>query len=108
MALETKRIVDRFDVALAEIVRLAQQGYALKPLSAKMVGIVLYATMEINTDQIKTGETEKVDTADVKDTQAEDAGNTTENADESKAEVNPVSAKVTTTSRAKSTKGKNA
>lgn len=99
MALESKIIVDRFDIALAEIVRLAQQGYALKPLSAKMVGITMYATMEINTDQIAKSEDKgvKVSTTDVKDAPAE-----TKSAD-----ANPVTAKVTT-ARAKSTKGKDA
>lgn len=74
MALERKLIRDRFDVATFEIARLASQGYALVPLSVKLSGIVMYATMEINTDQVSSevktevkSETTKVDTDKVAD-----------------------------------------
>lgn len=57
MARETKRIVERFDTAVSEISRLSKLGYSLVPLSVKLVGIIMYATMEINSDQLTTIET---------------------------------------------------
>lgn len=90
MALEKKIIRDRFDIAIFEIARLASQGYALVPLSVKMSGIVLYATMEINTDQVtdvKAAETEaKTETPETKGSVVVDTPT----------DANPVTARVNT------------
>ena len=51
LARDVKYIRSRYDAAVVEIARLAAQGYAVIPLSVKLVGIVLYATLEINTEQ---------------------------------------------------------
>lgn len=92
MALEKKIIRDRFDIAIFEIARLASQGYALVPLSVKMSGIVLYATMEINTDQVadvKADETKTEAKTETPETKASVVVDTPTDA-------NPVTARVNT------------
>ena len=95
MALERKILRDRFDIVVAEIARLASLGYALVPLTVKMSGIVMYATMEINTDQLPEGaktETQAQKSDEVK-------------SDTAKVETaSPVTAKVTTKGSGRSTK----
>lgn len=96
MALERKILRDRFDIVVAEIARLAGLGYALVPLTVKMSGIVMYATMEINTDQLaeteKTEVRSRVESTDVKP-------------DTAKVETaSPVTAKVSTKQSTKAVK----
>lgn len=94
MATERKYIVERYDTAVAEAVRLGSQGYRVAPLGVKLTGIVMHITLERD---VGFGETEKVDTK-VESTEVEK----TEQAPEDVVEKE----KPKTASRAKTTKTK--
>lgn len=53
MGRKTVIIRERYDIAVMEVARLAALGYSPVPLSIKLVGIVMYATMEINDAQLE-------------------------------------------------------
>lgn len=95
MALERKILRDRFDIVVAEIVRLASLGYALVPLTVKMSGIVMYATMEINTDQLPEGAKTEAQVQKPDEVKSDTAKVDT---------ASPVTAKVTTKGSGRSTK----
>lgn len=85
MGLKQERIVERYDIAVLRVAELAKKGYTVVPLTTKLVGIVMYVTMEINDEQLEGKGATKTE-AEVVKTEAV----------LTETESSPVSAKVTT------------